>query len=338
MNNKIEKNSYRFIADVKKILEEARKVSYQAVNTAMVQAYWLIGKRIVEEEQAGKERADYGKYILKTLSKELTQEFGKGFSYANLRNFRQFYLVYAKDPKCYTLCSKLTWSHNRLVMRVEDSDARRYYLKEAYEQKWSVRTLERNINTFYYQRVLANNDTGIVHTKNDQQQLRDFIKDPYVFEFLNLEQPKKFNESDIESALISYLEKFLMELGKGFSFVGRQYRISTETDHFYIDLVFYNYLLKCFVLIDLKTGKLQHQDIGQMDMYRRMFDDLVKPEEDNSTVGILLCSDKSETVVKYSVLNDNHQLFAAKYLPYMPTEEELIAEIERNKLMLERGE
>jgi len=341
MGNNIEKYNMGFVADVKSILEQARKASYRAVNTAMVEAHWLIGKRIVEEEQNGKERAEYGSYIIKTLSKELAGEFGKGFSVVNLKNFRKFYLTYPenddKNQKSYTLCTQLTWSHNRLIMRVGNSEARLYYLKEAHEQNWSVRTLQRNINSFYYQRVLANNGTNILPKENAKQQLADFIKDPYVFEFLNIEQPHIKNELELETALISYLEKFLMELGKGFSFVGRQYRISSETDHFYIDLVFYNYLLKCFVLIDLKTGKLQHQDIGQMDMYRRMFDDLVKPEGDNPTIGILLCSDKSETVVKYSVINDNNQLFASKYLPYMPTKEELIAEIERNKLLIEKG-
>lgn len=327
----------------------------------MVQAYWLIGKRIVQEEQEGKERANYGEAVLKTLSIALTAEFGKGFSYANLYNFRLFYLTYPDQENCkavhsnsedsifytvcrefenticYTLCSQLTWSHNRLIMRVQNPEARLWYLKESSDQNWSVRTLERNINTFYYHRILSNKGVSELTKPNDQQQIADFIKDPYVFEFLNIEQAYSASEQVIETALINHLEKFLLELGKGFSFVGRQYRISTETDHFYIDLVFYNYLLKCFVLIDLKTGKLQHQHIGQMDMYRRMFDDLKKPEGDNPTIGILLVTDKSETVVKYSVINDNPQLFASKYMPYLPTEQELIAEIERDKLIIGKG-
>lgn len=223
------------------------------------------------------------------------------------------------------------------MMRVENENARTYYLNEAAEQGWSVRTLERNINTFYYHRILSSNNKSEDIKQNkelEKQQPEDFIKDPYVFEFLNIPQPINAKELDIEAALIENLQQFLLELGKGFSFVARQFRISTETDHFYIDLVFYNYLLKCFVLIDLKTGKLTHQHVGQMDMYRRMFDDLKKPEGDNPTIGIILCTEKSETVVKYSIINDNPRLFATKYMPYLPTEEELIAEIEREKIKL----
>lgn len=326
-----------YIEEIRGILAAARQNAYTAVNAAMVEAYWLIGKRIVEQEQHGEERAVYGEGILKELSKALTDEFGKGFSYSNLYNFRQFYLTYPEQNKFYTLCRKLTWSHNRLIMRVENEGARTYYLNEAAEQNWSVRTLERNINTFYYHRLLSSNDKAINQADSnllEKQRPEDFIKDPYIFEFLNIEQPATANESEIETALIENLQQFLLELGKGFSFVGRQFRISAEIDHFYIDLVFYNYLLKCFVLIDLKAGKLTHQHVGQMDMYRRMFDDLKKPEGDNPTIGIILCTEKSETVVKYSVINDNPRLFATKYMPYLPTEEELIAEIEREKVKL----
>jgi predicted nuclease of restriction endonuclease-like (RecB) superfamily len=326
-----------YIEEIKTILLQARQKAYTTVNTAMVEAYWMIGKRIVDQEQHGENRAAYGENILKELSKSLTGTFGKGFSYSNLYNFRQFYLTYSEHDKFYTLCRKLTWSHNRLIMRVENIEARNYYLTEAAEQNWSVRTLERNIETFYYHRILSSgkspNELGLNST-NEQQQPEDFIKDPYIFEFLNIQQPIDVKESAIETALIENLQQFLLELGKGFSFIGRQYRISTETDHFYIDLVFYNYLLKCFVLIDLKAGKLSHQHIGQMDMYRRLFDDLKKPEGDNPTIGIILCTEKSETVVKYSVINDNPRLFATKYMPYLPTEAELIAEIEREKLKL----
>jgi predicted nuclease of restriction endonuclease-like (RecB) superfamily len=287
------------------------------------------------EEQHGKERANYGEEVLKELSKGLTAEFGRGFSYANLRNFRQFYLVFPDPEICYTLCSKLTWSHNRLIMRVDDAKARHYYLKEAAEQQWSVRVLERNISTLYYQRLLSSR--GVMPVAHEAPQrgsanIHQFIKDPYIFEFLNIPQPAHFSEQTIEATLIENLQKFLMELGKGFSFVGRQYRIGTETEHFYVDLVFYNYLLKCFVLFDLKIGKLTHQDIGQMDMYRRMFDDLKKPSGDLPTIGIILCTEKSETVVKYSIMNDTPQLFATKYMPYLPTEQELIDEIENEKL------
>jgi predicted nuclease of restriction endonuclease-like (RecB) superfamily len=326
-----------YIEEIKTILLQARLKAYTTVNTVMVEAYWMIGKRIVDQEQHGENRAAYGENILKELSKSLTGTFGKGFSYSNLYNFRQFYLTYSEHDKFYTLCRKLTWSHNRLIMRVENIEARNYYLTEAAEQNWSVRTLERNIETFYYHRILSSGKISNelkLNLANEQQQPEDFIKDPYIFEFLNIQQPIDVKESAIETALIENLQQFLLELGKGFSFIGRQYRISTETDHFYIDLVFYNYLLKCFVLIDLKAGKLSHQHIGQMDMYRRLFDDLKKPEGDNPTIGIILCTEKSETVVKYSVINDNPRLFATKYMPYLPTEAELIAEIEREKLKL----
>lgn len=295
----------------------------------------------MEEEQQGKERAEYGEALLKNLSIALTAEFGKGFSYANLRNFRQFYLTYPDPEICYALRSKLSWTHHRLIMRVENPDARDYYIKEAIEQNWSSRQLERNINTFYYQRLLSSKDKQEVlqlNTSLEKSTPADFIKDPYVFEFLNIPQPLNASEMEIENALIQNLQQFLLELGKGFSFVGRQFRISTETSHFYIDLVFYNYILKCFVLFDLKTTKLTHQDTGQMDMYIRMFDDLKKQAEDNPTIGIILCAEKDETVVKYSILKEHKQLFATKYMPYLPTEKELIEEIEREKLILKQRE
>ncbi len=320
----------KHIDEIKLILQKARQESYLAVNSAMVKAYWEIGERIVLIEQAGKAKATYGEQTLKLLSKALSEEFGKGFSYANLRNFRQFYLAYPK--KCYALRSKLTWTHHRLIMRVEDLKAREFYLKECSEQNWSSRLLERNINTFYYQRLLSSVETSLLPAKEEEMQVKDFIKDPYVFEFLGIEQAHSATEEQIETAIINKIQQFLLELGKGFSFVGRQYRISTELEHYYIDLVFYNYILKCFVLIDLKTTKLSHQDIGQMDMYRRLFDDLRKVEGDNPTIGIILCAERSETVVKYSVMNDNPQLFASKFMPYLPTEEELKAEIDRKKI------
>ncbi|HAT3991469.1 DUF1016 domain-containing protein [Elizabethkingia anophelis] len=328
-----------YISEIRNILAQARMKAYQSVNSVMVEAYWLIGKRIVEEEQNGKERAEYGEALLKNLSVALTKEFGKGFSSSNLRNFRQFYLTYSDPEICYTLCSKLTWSHNRLIMRIDSNAARNYYLKEASEQNWSVRVLERHINTFYYERLLStqNKEETVQYSTGQNNDLaRDFIKDPYVFEFLNIPEPISASENDIEAALIGNLQQFLLELGKGFSFIGRQFRISTETSHFYIDLVFYNYILKCFVLFDLKIAKLTHQDAGQMDMYIRMFDDLKKQPEDNPTIGIILCTEKDETVVKYSILNEHKQLFATKYLPYLPTEEELTAEIKREKLFLKQ--
>jgi predicted nuclease of restriction endonuclease-like (RecB) superfamily len=323
----------QYIQEIKLILWSARQKTYQAISFAMIEAYWKIGEKIVNQEQNGKERANYGEEVLKELSKSLTSDFGKGFSSANLRNFRQFYLTYPNEEICYTLCSKLSWSHNRLIMRINDETARAFYLKESYNQNWSVRTLERNINTKYYDRLLSSK-TNLNNKNKEEINIKDFIKDPYVFEFLNIPEPTNFSEQDLESFLIENLQTFLMELGKGFSFIGRQYRISSETEHFYIDLVFYNYLLKCFVLFDLKIGKLTHQDIGQMDMYRRMFDDLKKPKEDLPTIGIILCTEKSETVVKYSVMSDSTNLFATKYLPYLPSEKELIDEIEREKIRL----
>jgi predicted nuclease of restriction endonuclease-like (RecB) superfamily len=326
-----------YIQDIKQILQGARAKTYAAVNAAMVEAYWQIGRRIVEEEQRGEARAAYGEGLLKELSLALTEEFGKGFSAPNLRNFRQFYLTYPDWNICYTLCSKLSWSHNRLIMRVEAEKARAFYLAEAANNAWSVRMLERNINTLYYERLLSSPDKGgdvVQSSALEKQSPRDFIKDPYIFEFLDIPQTHRLSEADLEAALIDNLQGFLLELGKGFSFVGRQFRISTETKHFFIDLVFYNYLLKCFVLIDLKIGELTHQDTGQMDMYIRMFDDLKLSEGDNPTIGVILCSEKDETIVKYSIPKENRQLFASKYRLYLPTEDELVAEIEREKLLL----
>jgi len=319
--------------DIRQILEEARKRTRTAINSAMVEAYWLIGKRIVEEEQQGESRADYGKRTLVTLSRELNQEFGKGFSYANLRNFRQFYLAYPGQEICYTLCSKLSWSQNRLIMRVNEPEARHYYLTQCADQQWSVRQLERSIKTQDYRRLLSSQPN--TQPPTSAELIRDFIKDPYVLEFLQLPEQGRLRESQLEQAIIDELKNFLLELGNGFSFVARQMRISTETSHFYLDLVFYNYLLKCFVVIDLKTGKLSHQDIGQMDMYVRMFDDLKRGEDDNPTIGIILCEDKDETIVRYSVLQENQQLFASKYRRILPTEAELIAELERERRLIE---
>ena len=324
----------RFHADIKAILEQARGKARSAVNTAMVEAYWLIGQRIVQEEQQGQHKAQYGTRLLENLSRALSESFGKGFSYANLRNFRQFYLTYPDQAICYTVCSKLSWSHNRLIMRVEDPKARAYYLAEGAAQQWSVRQLERNIETRSFQRLLSSQPKDTSASAAHAKMLGDFIKDPYVLEFLQLPELNQIKESQLEQAIIDELQKFLLELGKGFSFVARQMRISTETGHFFVDLVFYNYLLKCFVIIDLKTGKLTHQHIGQMDMYVRMFDDLKRGEDDNPTIGIILCDSKDETVVKYSVIQESQQLFASKYQRILPTEAELIAEIEREKRLI----
>ena len=322
-----------FHSDIKNILEQARSKTRSAVNSAMVEAYWLIGRRIVEEEQQGQHKAKYGKRLIEDLSTALTADFGKGFSYANLYNCRQFYLKFPEQDILYTACRELSWSHLRLIMRVDSAKAIEYYCQEAREQNWTTRQLERNIKSHSFQRLLAT-QTDITKTNNTSPHL-EFIKDPYVLEFLQLPEIGQLKENKLEQAIIDELQKFLLEMGKGFSFVARQMRVSTETSHFYMDLVFYNYLLKCFVIIDLKTGKLSHQDIGQMDMYVRMFDDLKRGEDDNPTIGIILCDSKDETVVKYSVIKENQQLFASKYQRILPTEEELIAEIEREKRLID---
>lgn len=326
-------NTDDYVSDIKSLIAESRQRTYTVVNVVMVQTYWLIGKRIVIEEQQGSKKAKYGESVLKNLSKDLTSEFGNGFSYANLRNMRQFYLTYPDHSICYTLCSKLSWSHNRLIMRVADEKARDYYLKEAISQQWSVRQTEREIQSFSYYRLLENGQIKAREINDGVIDAKRFVKDPYVLEFAGLAAFDKHKEKDIEKALIEHMKEFLLELGKGFSFVKEQYRISTETSHFYIDLVFYNYILKCFVLIDLKSGKLTHKDVGQMDMYIRMFDDIKKDDSDNPTIGILMCAEKDETVVKYSVLNGSDQIFASKYLSYLPTEEELRRELDDRAIL-----
>jgi len=336
----IQQTDNYFISEIKQILSIARQKAYSAVNFAMVEAYWLIGKRIVEEEQQGKERAAYGEEILKTLSVELIKEYGKGFGIRNLWDFRKFYLTFTELEIMHTLCAQLSWSHIRLIMRVEKKNAQQYYLKEAAENHWSVRTLDRNISSLYYHRLLSSQikepvvQEMLEKTKDSQQDKLEFIKNPAVLEFLGLPNNKGYSESVLEQAIINEIQKFLLELGKGFAFVERQQLVRTETQDFYIDLVFYNYILKCFVLIELKTKKITHQDIGQLDMYVRMYDDLRKTEEDNPTIGILLCTETDKTIARYSVLNENKQLFASKYLSYLPTEEELVAEIERQKTLL----
>ena len=333
------KISNNYINEIKKILKNAREKAYTAVNSAMVEAYWEIGRRIVEEEQNGKERAEYGKEILKNLSKELTEEFGKGYSYRTLREIRQFYLMFSDFEKWRTVSAKLTWSHFQKVLRVSDEKARIFYLTEAAENMWSVRTLDRNISTLYYNRIVASIDKKTVEDEMKEKikslQTEEFIKNPVVLEFLDLPSNMSYTESQLEKALTDDIQKFMMELGKGFAFVERQQHIRTENSDFYIDLVFYNYILKCFVIVELKTGKLTHQDIGQLDMYVRMYDDLKKQENDNPTIGLLLCTDTDSTVIKYSVLNDNKNLFASKYVNYLPSEEELINEIERQKILFE---
>ena len=331
--------SNNYINEIKKILKNARQKAYTAVNSAMVEAYWEIGRRIVEEEQSGRERAEYGKEIIKNLSKELTEEFGKGFGERNIRNIRQFYVLFSDYEKWKSLISKLTWTHIQKVLRVSNEKARIFYLTEAAENMWSVRTLDRNISTLYYNRIVASIDKKTVEDEMKEKikslQTEEFIKNPVVLEFLDLPTNMSYTESQLEKALTDDIQKFMMELGKGFAFVERQQHIRTENSDFYIDLVFYNYILKCFVIVELKTEKLTHQDIGQLDMYVRMYDDLKKQENDNPTIGLLLCTDTDSTVIKYSVLNDNKNLFASKYVNYLPSEEELINEIERQKTLFE---
>jgi len=322
-----------FLDDVRALLRKARSKAYTSANTIMVEAYWQIGRRIVEEEQGGQERAEYGSQLIRNLALQLGDEFGSGVSVANLRNFRQFFLTFPDHGKRYALRSVLTWTHWRLIMRIEDMDARDYYISECAEQNWSTRLLERAIQAHTYKRFLKPPGKGESVLSSPRRDPAGFIKDPYVLEFLGFHDSIPIDERDLEGSLVTKLHDFLMELGKGFSFVGRQLRISTETSHFYVDLVFYNYLLKCFILIDLKTRKLTHENIGQMDMYVRMFDDLKRGSDDNPTLGIILCADKDETLVRYSILSESQQLFASKYRLVLPSEEELRDELDRRHIL-----
>lgn len=323
-------------SQVAQIIREARQTAYRAVNFTMVLAYWNIGKLIVEDELHW-ERADYGKAVLRNLSQRLTKEFGKGFDESNLRYMRLFYKTF---PICDTLRHELSWSHYRRLISVENSDARMWYMNEAADSVWSTRQLDRQISTLYYDRLLASQNKQVV-IQEAEEKLKavapeDFIKDPYVLEFLNLKDYPDLRESDVEKGLITNLQDFLLELGKGFCFVARQKRMRNDDEDFYVDLVFYNSILKCYVLIDLKLGKLTHQDVGQMDSYIRMFDDLMKQPDDNPTIGLILCSEKNEAVARYSVLNDAKQMFASKYKLTLPTEEELQAELTEARRILEK--
>lgn len=322
MTNNLTDNG--IIDDIRTLINEARKQVVHTVNTVMVATYWEIGRRIVEEEQNGNDRAEYGKYLIKNLAEALTVDFGKGFGETNLKYFRQFYLTF---PIRHAVRDELSWTHYRQLIRVENEEARNFYLKEAADCAWSSRQLERQINSFYYQRLLASQNKDIVKKEAEQNNASitpaEVLKDPYILEFLDLKENKDYLEADLESALISQLQDFLLELGKGFSFVARQQRITTEAGkHYYIDLVFYNYLLKCFVLIDLKIGTLTPQDVGQMDLYVRLYEKQKRTSTDNPTLGIILCSQNDETVVEYSMLAESKQLFASQYKLYLPTEEE----------------
>jgi predicted nuclease of restriction endonuclease-like (RecB) superfamily len=308
---------------VKEIIIQSRQKVYRMVNATLLETYWKIGQLIVEEEQQGNEKAIYGKSTLKNLAKELTFEFGKGFDESNLRNMRTFFKSF---PICDALRHELSWTHYRLLSRIDSQEKRNYYLNESIVSNWNSRTLQRQINSLHFERVLE-------HKKeNEPETIQNLIKDPYIFEFLGLQTDVKNTENSIETAIIEHIQQFLLEFGKGFAFVARQQHIVTDTSDFFIDLVFYNYILKCFVIIDLKTATLSHQDIGQIDMYVRMYDDLKRGTDDNPTIGLLLCAEKDETIIKYSILNDKNNLFATKYLLYMPKEEDLKQIIDNDKL------
>lgn len=321
--------------EIKKIVKKARSKAYKAINFNMVQAYWNIGKSIVEEEQHGEERAVYGKELIKMLSISLTKEYGRGFTETNLRYMRLFYQNF---PIHHSLRDELSWTHYRLLLRLDNENQRSFYMLETIDNNWSTRELERQINSLMYERVaMSQNKEKIKELSSDGLVVRkpkDLIKDPYILEFLDLKDPKAFRESELEDALINKLQDFLLELGKGFSFIGRQKRITADGVHYYIDLVFYNYILKCFFLIDLKVGPLTHQNLGQMDFYVNYFEKEIKQENDNPTIGLILCSDKSEAIVKYTSI-DKSKVFASKYKLYLPTEEELQTELDRERERVE---
>lgn len=354
----------QFISDITAIVYTAKQKAYQAADLYQLVSNWLVGRRIVEQEQHGQERAQYGKHIVDLASEALTAEFGKGYSVVNIKSFRKFYLTFnnlligqtvsaqsgndltikgqsvsAELELAKMLPSNLSWSHYERLMRIKNEDERDWYMREAAGESWSVRTLNRNIGSQYYHRLLQTPESkrGEVIdemkrlTADYQKDRHKFLRNPVVAEFLGFSQDAAYSETNLESAIIDHLQKFILELGKGFAFVARQQRIKTDIGEYYIDLVFYNYILKCFLLIDLKTSRITHEDIGQMDMYIRMYDELKCSEGDNPTIGLLLCSETSKDLARYSILKDSKQLYAAKYLTYLPTKEELTAEIEHQK-------
>lgn len=356
------------VNDLRSIVSKARSKAFAAVNYSLVERNWRIGQRIVEQEQNGASRAEYGKHVIEIASAALTEEFGKGFSETNIMNFKKFYLKFKeltipqtlseefKKQKHQTLSDEssllpqkgqtqsaqfelrlLPWSHYERLIRVEDKKAREWYAKEAFEQGWSFRTLNRNINTLYYERLLMSKKKQPVvnemqdKTKAYQQDKLEYIKSPVVLEFLGLPEDTSLAESKLETAIINNLEKFLMEMGKGYALVARQQHIRTEENDYYIDLVFYNYLIKSFILVDLKVNRITYQDVGQMDMYLQMYDKMKKGPDDNPTIGIILCTETDSDVARYSTLAKNDQMFAAKYKLYLPDKEDLRREIERQK-------
>ena len=345
MENEISKIDKLFL-DVKQIIDEGRRQGSDAISAVICMTNWRIGRRIILEEQHGETRAEYGKAIINSLSKKLVVEYGnnKSISPRDLRNYRQFYLTFRDFEIWYARVPNLNWTHYRSLLRVQNEDARKWYLAEASKEHWSTRTLDRNINSQYYFRLLQSPKKDAVvaemksKTVNYDNDRLEFLKNPIVAEFLGLSQNNDFTETKLETAIIDHLQKFIMELGKGYAFVARQQLIRTDLKDYYIDLVFYNYILKCFLLVDLKTSEITHQDIGQMDMYICMYDNLKCTDGDNPTIGLLLCAETSKDLARYSILHDNAQLFATKYLTYLPKREDLIAEIEQQKEFFELQE
>lgn len=345
MENEISKIDKLFL-DVKQIIDEGRRQGSDAISAVICMTNWRIGRRIILEEQHGETRAEYGKAIINSLSKKLVVEYGnnKSISPRDLRNYRQFYLTFRDFEIWYARVPNLNWTHYRSLLRVQNEDARKWYLAEASKEHWSTRTLDRNINSQYYFRLLQSPKKDAVvaemksKTVNYDNDRLEFLKNPIVAEFLGLSQNNDFTETKLETAIIDHLQKFIMELGKGYAFVARQQLIRTDLKDYYIDLVFYNYILKCFLLVDLKTSEITHQDIGQMDMYIRMYDNLKCTDGDNPTIGLLQCAETSKDLARYSILHDNAQLFATKYLTYLPKREDLIAEIEQQKEFFELQE
>jgi predicted nuclease of restriction endonuclease-like (RecB) superfamily len=322
----------QLVFDIGNLLTESRKRVSEVISNTMILTYWQIGRNIVEYEQKGKERAEYGSNLINRLSKDLTDLYGKGFNRNNLQYMRKLYILF---PNCTTLSCNLTWSHYQEILKLDNSLEISFYMHECENSRWSVRELKRQRDSLLFHRLIRNKDKEeILKLANkgiEMQNPEDILHDPYVMEFLGFPDAFNFKESDVENAIMDNMSKFLLELGKGFAFYSKQYRISLGGRHLHVDLVFYNVILKCYVLIDLKIGKITHQDVGQMDMYRRMYDDLMRTEGDNPTIGIVLCSDTDKDIAKYSILNGNEQLFATKYMPILPSEEELRREIEHQK-------
>ena len=330
---KLDQQEKVLFRDVCSIIEQGRQQAYANVSQIAIATYWNVGRRIVEEEQRGQKRAAYGTRLMKNLSDDLIPIYGRSYSKRNLDYYKKFYLLFPDPEKVNTCVHNLEWSHVRRVLSVTNAEARFWYLENASKGMWSVRELDRNVSSQYFERRLAAQlpaNAEELQTTSDKTPL-EYIKNPVVAEFMGFRRNSAYSESELEQALIDNLEKFILELGRGFAFVERQQHIVTQTSDFYIDLVFYNFKMKRFVIFELKTHRLTHQDIGQLDMYVRMYDDLVKGEDDQPTIGVLLCTDTDNTIARYSVLNDSDQLFAAKYMTYMPTEEELRHEIEQQK-------